>query len=187
MTRGTNGTSFRRRTLDTGQRHPVGEAEPRRRTHDDVAVDLKVFYQDVEHARRHPGVDLQQRQLTVPDLAQALVDRLQQVDRLFLLQDDVGFADDAEEMCVGDVHAGEELCPRLMRMTSSRNANTPRPTGQVRRDRDEPGKHVRHLDAREPGRAVPLTTTAKLLLLLEMYGNGWPGSNASGVSTGHTR
>ena len=28
------------------------------------------------------------------------------------------------------------------------------------------------------------TTTAKLWLRFEMYGNGWPGSNASGVSTG---
>ena len=28
------------------------------------------------------------------------------------------------------------------------------------------------------------TTTAKFLLRFEMNGNGWPGSNASGVSTG---
>ena len=29
-----------------------------------------------------------------------------------------------------------------------------------------------------------LTRTARFMLRFEMYGNGWPGSKASGVSTG---
>ena len=97
------------RPLDARQRHPVGEAEPRRRSQDDFALDLEVLDQNVEHARRHLGVDLQQRQRAVSNLAKSLVDRLEQVDRLLLLQHDVGFANHPEQVRIDDLDAWEEL------------------------------------------------------------------------------
>ncbi len=40
---------------------------------------------------------------------------------------------------------------------------------------------------RSHGRSGRVTTTAKFSDRCEMYGNGWPGSTASGVSTGKMR
>ena len=97
------------RTFDGGQRHPIGKTKARGGPHHDITVDLEIFDEDVEHAARHAGVDLQERRWPVPDVAQPLIDRLEKIDGFFLLQHDVGFPNDAEEMRVSDIHAGEEL------------------------------------------------------------------------------
>ena len=54
-------------------------------------------------------------------------------------------------------------------------------------DLDEARQPLRHLDPGEPLLARSrdrATNTARLSESAEMYGNGWPGPTASGVSTG---
>ena len=79
-----------------------------RGAHQHVVVDLEVLDQDVEHAPRHPLVDLQQRRRAVPQLAQALVDGLEQIVGLVFLNHHVGVADDAEDVRALDRRAREE-------------------------------------------------------------------------------
>ena len=100
---------FQLRPLDVRQRHPIGETQPGWRSQDDLALDLEILDQDIEHTRRHLRVDLQQRQLAVSNLPKPLVDRFEQIDRLFLLQDDVAFANHAEEVRIADLDARKEL------------------------------------------------------------------------------
>jgi hypothetical protein len=135
--------------------------------------------------RAASGVDLQQRQRAVAQLLQAAVHRLEQVVGLVLLDDHVGVADDAEQVRALDLRAGNSSW-MFARITSSRNTNAvwPSPRRQVLGQRHEPRQHVGHLHARELRPPPWRTTTARFMLRFEMYGNGCPGSNASGVSTG---
>ena len=57
---------------------------------------------------RHRALDLEPHDLAEAALAQLLLDRHQQVGRLFLLDREVGVAGDAEEVVLDDLHAREE-------------------------------------------------------------------------------
>ncbi len=58
----------------------------------------------------------------------------------------------------------------------------PRPAGSGTKRGSMPGTLTRANLVRPPWR----TRTARFMLRFEMNGNGWPGSKASGVSTGNT-
>ena len=104
-----NDRILQRRPVQLRERVPVAEPHPLGGAHDDVLVDLEVLDQDVQHAPRHVGFDLQQRQRAVAQLLQAAVDRLEQVVGLVLLDHHVGVADDAEQVRAFDLRAGEQL------------------------------------------------------------------------------
>ncbi len=101
-----------------------------------------------------------------------------------VLEGEVGVAGDAERPVVLDDHAREERVE--LRGDHLLERHEARAVGQ----RQEPGQQRRHLDPGEALLAVlrrRCTRTARFSDRLEMYGNGWPGSTASGVSTGKMR
>ena len=116
---------------------------------------------------------------------QALLDRFQQVVRLQLLDLQVGVADDAEGVDPEQVHL-RGRARRGWRRASARARHRrwarPRPSWHVvAGQRHQARQHVGHLDAREvapPFRVC--SSTARFRLRLEICGNGWPGSTASG-------
>ena len=177
---------FQFRPLDACQCHPVGEAQPRGRAQHDLALDLEILDQNVEHPRRHIRVDLQQRQRAVPDFAKTLVDRLEQIDRLLFLQHDVCFANHAEQMRIDHLDAWKQLA-EVQRITSSSSAKVrPRLPVSCGGTGTKRGSTSGTFTLANRVRPSPLTTTAKFLLRFEMYGKGCPGSKARGVRTGHT-
>ena len=91
------------------QLHPVGEAQSIRGAQDHVLIDLEVLGEDVQHAPRHAGLHLQQRERAVAELAEAAVDGLEQVVGLVFLDHDVRVAHDAEQVRAADLRAGEQL------------------------------------------------------------------------------
>ena len=88
--------------------HPVAEADAMRGAHQHLVVDLEVLDQDVEHAPRHALIDLEERRRAVPELAQPLIDGLEEIVGLVFLNHHVGVADDAEDVRALDRRAGEQ-------------------------------------------------------------------------------
>ena len=154
------------------------------RPHDDVVGDLEVLDQDVEHARRHVRFDLQQRDRAVAQLLQAAVDRLEQIVRFVLLDLQVGVAHDAEQVRALHLRAGKQLLDVGADDVLEEHERQPgcrlSASGIGMNRGSTSGTFTRANFVRLPCR----TTTAKFLLRFEMSGNGWPGSNASGVRTG---
>ncbi len=147
---------LQRRPVQLGEGVPVAEAEAIHRARHDVLIDLEVLDQDAQHALRHVGFHLQQRQRAVAQLLEAAVDRLEQVVRFVFLDHHVGVADDAEQVRALDLRAGEELLDVAaddVFEEAVRHAGLRR---QVVGQRHEARQHARHLDARElraPGMA----------------------------------
>ena len=139
----------------------------------------------LQHALRHVGFDLQQRQRAVAQLLEAAVDGFEQVVGLVLLDHHVGVADDAEQVRAFDLRAGEQLLDVaaddvLEEDVRRRPAAATGCPGSAMKRGSMPGTLTRANLVRPPCR----TRTARFMLRFEMYGNGWPGSNASGVRTG---
>ena len=97
------------RPVDPHQREPVGHAEPRPVDTTADSSSSKFSTRMFQHPQRHVGIGLEQRDRSVPELAQALIDGLQQIVGLLLPQHDVGVANDAEQMRAPNAHAREEL------------------------------------------------------------------------------
>ena len=135
--------------MDLRQLHPVAEPEAVRRAENDVVGDLEVLGEDVEDARRHVGVDLQQRDRAVAQLLQAAVDGLEQVVGLVLLDLEVGVADDAEQVRALHLRAREELLHVGADDVFEEDEGLPVARRATLRQLDEPRQHVRHLHARE--------------------------------------
>ena len=175
--------------MHPGQRPPVAESHAVRRAHDDVLVDLEVLDQDVQHPARHRLVDFEQRERAVAQLLQAAVDGLEQVVGLVFLDHHVGVADDAEQVRAPDLGAGEQLLDVLLddvleeRESVEAGSSARARSGTAMNRGSMSGTFTRANFVRPLCR----TTTARFLLRFEMYGNGWPGSKASGVRTGRCR
>ena len=121
--------------------------------------------------------------LVEPAPAQLELDRFEQVVGLLLLERQVGVAGDPEHRPLLDDHADEER-------VQMGGDQLPRPAGSDRRRaRTRRGKTSGTLSRTK--RRSPVSGSATLAAMLsarlEMYGNGWPGSTASGVSTGKMR
>ena len=99
--------------------------------------------------------------------------------RLVLLDRQVGVARDPEEVVLDDLHAREQHVEVGGDDLLEQHVGARRHLHQPRQDR-------RHLDAREAPLPVSgsRTVTASDSDRSLMYGNGWPGSTASGVRTG---
>src|SRR6185503_7380138 len=89
--------------------HPVAKSKPVGGAQDDVFGDLEVLRKNVEHARWHRRVDLQQRNGAVPKLLQAAVDGFEQVVGFVLFDLEISIADDPEQMRAFDLRSREEL------------------------------------------------------------------------------
>ncbi len=116
--------------------------------HQHVVVYFEVLHQDVEHAPRHPLLDLEQGRRAVPQLAQPLIDGFEQVVGLVFLDHHVGIADDAEDVRALDDRAREErldVGAHDVLDEHERGAAA----GKRRGELDEAWKHGRKLDARE--------------------------------------
>ena len=74
-----------------------------------IVGDLEVLDEDVEDARRHVGLDVQQRDRAAPQLLQAAIDALEQVVGFVLFDLEVGVADDSEQMRALHLRARKEL------------------------------------------------------------------------------
>ena len=95
--------------MEARELDPVGEAEAIRGPHDHVLVHFEILGQDVENAPRHAGFDLEQRERSIAQLAQASVDGFQQIVRFVFFDHHVGVADDAEQVCALHLRAREQL------------------------------------------------------------------------------
>src|SRR6187397_1539918 len=91
------------------QLYPIAKSKPVGRAQDDVFGDLEVLRKNVEHARRHRRIDLQQRNGAVPKLLQAAVDGFEQVIGLVLFDFEIGVANDPEQMRALDLRSREEV------------------------------------------------------------------------------
>src|SRR5262245_14064434 len=96
-------------TMKPRELRPVAEANTILRPQNDLVADLEVLGQDVEDARRHPGLDVQQRDGAAPELTQAAVDALEQIVGFVLFDLEVRIADDSEQIRALDLGSGEEL------------------------------------------------------------------------------
>jgi hypothetical protein len=83
-----------------------------------------------------------------------------------------------------DLHAWKKLAEVEANHVFEHRKRQTAPAGQQRWNGHEARQHVGHFHAREPRAPVTLDDDREVLAAFEMYGNGWPGSNASGVSTG---
>ena len=109
---------------------------------------------------------------------------LEQVVGLVLLDHDVGVADDAEEVRALHLRAGKQglhVGADDVLEERERRRRDAEPLAGSSMNRGTIGGSLTRANFVRPS---CLTTTARFLLRFEMYGNGWPGSNASGVSTG---
>ena len=98
--------------------------------HQHVVVYFEVLHEDVEHAPRHPLLDLEQGWRAVPQLAQPLIDGLEQVVGLVFLDHHVGVADDAEDVRALDRRAGKSDST-LAHTTSSMNTKAVPPPAKA--------------------------------------------------------
>ena len=147
---------------------------------DVLRLEADAAHQQVARAGRHRPLDLEADRLAEAPAPELLLDGHEQVVGLVLLDREVGVAGDPEEVALDDLHAHEQV-------------------GQVGLDdlvdRDEPRR--RRCRGAAAGSAGTLTRaktrspfsgsrspTAIDRLSVEMYGNGCPGSTASGVRTG---
>ena len=144
------------------QLHPVAESHAMRRSHQHFVVDLEVLDEDVEHAPRHAFLDLEQGWRAVPQLAQALVDRFEQVVGFVFLNHHVGVADDAEDVRALDGRAGEQRLDVGADDVFDEDEGDA-VAGERRRQRDEARQHRRQLDARELGTALVLDRHREVL------------------------
>ena len=143
------------RTMNLRELHPVAEAETVRRPQDDLFGDLEILGEDVEHARRHRGVDLQQRDGAVTQLLQAAVDGLQQIVGFVLLNLEVGVADHAEQMRAFHLCARKELLHVRVNDVFEEDEGLSPCVRDVLRQLDESRQDVGYLDACEL-RPVPV-------------------------------
>ena len=129
--------------------------DSRRRFRDHVVFDLEVLLQDVQDAPRRVVLDLEQRHGSVPHVLEAPIDRFEQVVRIALPHDDVGVANDAEQVRRDDVDAGEEILKVGLDDVFEKHER-PAAAGQRSRQLDEARERVRHL---HPGelRAMPVS------------------------------
>ena len=129
---------------------------------------------------RHRALDLEPDDLAEAALAQLLLDRHQQVGRLFLLDREVGVARDPEEVVLEDLHAREQ---RVEVGGDDLLEQDVRPLRRPPIRRGSTGGTLMRAKRRSPvsgSRTVTASDSDRSL----MYGNGCAGSTASGVSTG---
>ena len=137
------------RPVQRVERVPVAVAEPIGGADHDVLVDFEIFDQDGQHALRHVGLDLQQRQRTIAQLLQPAVNRFEQVVRFILLDHHVGVADDAEQVRAFDLGARKQLLDITANDVLEKDVRDAGQRRDVVGQRDEPRQHAGHLDARE--------------------------------------
>ena len=134
--------------MDPRELVPVAEAEPLDAAHHHVVADAEVLDQDIEHARRHVGLDLQQRDRSAPELAQAAIHTLEQVVGVVVLDREIGIADDAEQVRAVHLRARKELVDVGAYHVFEEDEGV-RPVAQALRQRHESRQDVGHLHARE--------------------------------------
>ena len=142
-----------------------------------------------ELARRlgHRSLDLEPDRLAEAPPAELLLDREEEIVGLVLVELEVRVAGDPEEVVLEDLHAGEqEVEVRLDDLVEQHEPVVPwrlvrASTSSSRRG--STGGTLTRANRRSPvsGSRRP---TAIESVSVEMYGNGWPGSTASGVRTG---
>ena len=195
-TRGMNGGSRRSGRGNEGDRHQRRQPQGRRRLVDVLVVDLQLLLQQLADAIGDAGVHLQPHagpEAPPPHLA---VDDRQQVLAL-LLDLQVHVPRDPEGKAAERLHAreqvlqvgGDELLERQELVDGVGGRAAVR-----RRRRPAPPAERTGAGSRgpSPGRTCApwssgsRASTASDSDRLEMNGNGWPGSTASGVSTGNT-
>ena len=150
-----------------------------------VVLEVELAEQQLEHLGRHAVLDLEAHGPAEPAAAQLHLDRGEQVVGLLLLEREVGVAGDAERPsgprrpCPG---TGVESCAAIT--CSSGTKRSPSGSG---RNRGSSGGTFTRAKRRSSGVGVARPATPRFSDRFEMYGNGWPGSTASGVSTGKIR
>ncbi len=145
--------------------------------------------QKIAHVLRHAAFDLEPHRLAEAAAAQLRFDRAQQIVGFVFLQVEVGVARDAEEVRVAHVQSREEPVEVVRdqifeQARSARSPGGPPSTGTKRGSVG--GIFTRAKCSSTPSRVVSSSSTASESDRFEMYGNGWPLSTASGVSTGKT-
>src|ERR1044071_5481679 len=95
--------------MDARQLRPIGESQTIGGAHHHVVGDLEVLDQDVEHARRYVGLDVQQRDGSAAQLLEAAVDALEQIVGLVFFDLEIGIADHSKQMRAFDLGAGKQL------------------------------------------------------------------------------
>ena len=152
----------------------------------DVArVQVERAHQELLDLGGGVGLDLQAHGGPAAALAHLLLDRLEQVLDLVVVDLVFAVAGDAEDGGVLELHAGEQL----RQVQADDRLQRRRRRGRLARagSGTKRGSTRRHLHHGEQLLAVSrgrCSSTARLSDLLSRCGNGWPGSMASGVSTG---
>ena len=178
-------------------RHQRPQPQRRRRRVDVFIVDLQLLEQLAADAIGDADVDLQPHARAEPAPAHLAVDDRQQVVRLLLQDVDVHVARDAERVAAEDLHAREQIVEvRGDQLLERQEVGGRRRGGPVGGRRRIP----KLANGTKRGRLSGTLTRAKRRSLVsgsrastasdsdrfERNGNGWPGSTASGVSTGNT-
>ena len=176
------------RPRDAGHAHPVAESQAVARPEHHLVGRLEVLHQDVERALGHVAFDLQEGQRTVPQLLQASVHGLQQI--VAARRRSSNPRSESRTMrnrCAALTTVSGNSAWMFALITSSMKTNVTRARRrQRRRQLHEPGRLRGTFTRANLVRPPCCTATARLVLRLETNGNGCPGSNASGVSTGKT-
>ena len=159
-----------------------GKMEGSRHGVDVGRTDLQLTREQVAHLGRHPLLQLEPNGRAGAAATDLFLQRLQQVLRPVVVHFQVGVARHAEDMTLQHPHAREEPVEIGGDDILERHED-------ARLRRHEPAEQRRDLDPREVDqvRIGVSTRIARFSDRFEMYGNGWPGSTASGVSTGKIR
>ena len=149
-------------------------------------IQVERVHQELLDLGGRVGLDLQPHGRAAAALAHLFLDGLEQVLDLVVVDLDVAVARDAEDGIVFDLHAGEQLRQVHADDGFQRREDVTRrlagSAGSGTKRGSTPGTcTTANSFSSSPGRC---STTARLSDLLSRCGNGWPGSMASGVSTG---
>ena len=163
--------------VETRQLHEVGEVEQALDLVDLVLLDVEALAQALQHPGRGRGGDLDPDDVAEAPLSQLELDCLEEVVGV-VGELEVGVPRDAEQRPLGDLHPREE---RRQEMEITDSSGTRRPPASTKRSRPS-GTFTRA--NRSSWLSGSTARTPSELERPEMYGNGWPGPTASGVSTG---
>ena len=145
-----------------------------------VLAEADAPQQDLAGRGRHRPLDLEADGLAEAPPAKLLLDRHEEIVGLVLLERQVGVAGHPEQVVLEDLHAREQHVEvRLDDLVDQDEV--------VRLDLDEARQDRRDLDPGEPGLARLRDRAGRRRSrgsASRCTGTGWPGSTASGVSTG---
>ena len=171
---GFNGWSCKIGPRDRGERHPVGESHAAAGPDDDVAARLEILDEQIEHARGHRVIDLEQRDRPVLLLPQSAIDHFQYGFGGVLRVGDRHFhvADDAEHVRGADAHAGKQLAEVFANHVFEHREPLRYPLLRRAGSATKRGSRSGTFTRANFVRPLCSTTTARFLLRFETSGNG---------------